>query len=136
LERWRLRLRELKFEFACKQGMTHYLADRISRLESGASDETAFDDAVPVLATRASTVRGLDAANYVGGPTIRRISQETVLSTRAADGYCQEVVKALNAGGHIAFFQEPDGILRRRAAPDGAHQVVVTAFLKEQVVHL
>jgi len=43
--------------------MTPYMADSISRLEAGARDETAFDEAVPVFATRASTVRGLDAEN-------------------------------------------------------------------------
>jgi len=57
LARWRLRLRKLEFDVAYKLGMTHYLADSISRLESGASDETAFDDAVPVFAVRANTVR-------------------------------------------------------------------------------
>jgi len=136
LARWRLRLRELEFDVAYKPGMTHYLADSISRLESGAGDETAFDVAVPVFATRANTVRGLDAANFVGGPTVRGINRDTVLSAQAADGYCQEVVRALNAGRHIPFFEDPDGILRRRAAPDGAHQVVVPASLQEQVLHL
>jgi len=136
LVRWRLHLSELEFDVAYKQGMTHYRADSISRLESGASDETAFDDAVPVFATRANTVRGLDAANYVGGPTVRGINRDTVLSAQAADGYCQEVVKALSAGRRIPFFEDPDGILRRRAAPDGAHQVVVPASLQEQVLDL
>jgi len=136
LARWRLQLSELEFDVAYKPGMTHYRADSISRLESGASDETAFDDAVPVFATRANTVRGLDAANYVGGPTVRGINRDKVLSAQAADGYCQEVVKALSAGRHIPFFEDPDGILRRRAAPDGAHQVVVPASLQEQVLDL
>jgi len=87
LARWRLRLRELEFDVAYKPGMTHYLADSISRLESGASDATVFDDAVPVFATRANTVRGLDAANYAGGPTVRGINRDEVLSAQAADGY-------------------------------------------------
>jgi len=134
LARWRLRLSELEIEVAYKQGMTHYLADSIYRLDSGASEETAFDDAVPVFGTRSNTVRGLDAANYVGGPTVRGINRDTVLSAQAADGYCQEVVKAINAGRHIPFFEDPDGILRRRAAPAGAHQVVVPASLQEQVL--
>jgi len=124
------------FDVAYKPGMTHYLADSISRLESGASDETAFHDAVPVFATRVNTVRGLDAANYVGGPNVRGINWDTVLSAQAADGYFQKVVEALSAGRHISFFEDPDGILRRRAAPDGGHQVVVPASLQEQVVHL
>jgi len=115
--------------------MTHYLADSISRLESGASDETAFDDAVPVFATRANTVRGLDAANYVGGPTVRLTCHDTVLFAQAADGYCREVVKALNAGRHISNFEDPDGVLGRRAAPDGAHQGVVPPSLQERVLH-
>jgi len=136
LARWRLRLCELEFDVAYKPGMTHYLADRTSRLESGASDETAFDDAVSVFATRANTVRGLDAANYVGSPTVRGTNRDTVLSAHAEDGYCQEVEKALNAGRHIPFFEDLDGILRRRAAPDGAHQVVVPASSQEQVLHL
>jgi len=133
LARWRLRLSELEFGVAYKPGMTHYLVDSISRLESGASDETAFDDAVPVFAMRANTVRGLDAANYVGGPTVRGINRDTVLSPKAAGGYFQEVVKALNAGRHIPFFEDHDGVLRRRAAPDGAHTVVVPASSQEQV---
>jgi len=87
LARWRLRLSELEFDVPYKPGMTHYLADNISRLESGASDETAFDDAVPVFATRANTVRGFDAAIYVGGPTVRGINRDEVRSTQAADGY-------------------------------------------------
>jgi len=136
LARWRLRLSELEFDVAYKPGMTHYLAESISRLESGASDETAFDNAIPVFATRANTLRGLDAANYVGGPTVRGVNRNEVLSAQAADGYCQEVVKALNARRHIPFFEDPEGILRRRAAPDGAHQVVVPASLQEQVLHL
>jgi len=97
----RLRLCELEFDVAYKQRKTHYLADRISRRESGVSDETAFDDAVPVLATRANTVLGLGAASCVGGLTVRGINRDTVLSVQAADRYCQEVVKALNAGRHI-----------------------------------
>ena len=76
LARWRLRLCELEFDVAFKPGMTHNLADSISRLESGASDETALDDAVPVFATRANAVRGLDAANYVGGPRVRGIDRD------------------------------------------------------------
>jgi len=136
LARWRLRPSELEFDVAYIPGMTHYLADSIYRLESGAGDETAFDDSVPVFASRANTVRGLDAAKYVGGPTVRGINRDTVLSAQAADGYCQEVVKALNAGRHFPFFEDLDGILRHRAAPDGAHQVVVPASLLEQVLHL
>jgi len=45
-------------------------------------------------------------------------------------------VKALNAGRRIPFFEDPEGIHRRRAAPDGAHQVVVPASLQQQVLHL
>jgi len=45
-------------------------------------------------------------------------------------------VKALNDRRRIPFFEVPDGVLRRRAAPDGAHQVVVPASLQEQVLHL
>ena len=45
-------------------------------------------------------------------------------------------MKALNAERRIPFFEDPEGILRRRAAPDGAHQVVVPASLQEQVLHL
>jgi len=134
--RWRLRLIELEFEVAYKPGMTHYMADTISRLESGGSDEAAFGDAVPVFAVRANTVRDLDATNYVGGPTVRGIDRDAALSAQAQDGYCQEAVKALNAGWRIPFFEDPDGILRRRAAPDGAHQVVVPTSLQEQVLHL
>ena len=136
LARWRLRLSDLEFDVAYKPGMTTYMADTISRLKSGGSDQTSFDDAVPVFAVRANTVRGLDAANYVGGPTVRGIDRDAVLSAQAQDGYCQEVVKALNAGRRIPFFEDPDGILRRRAAPDGAHQVVVPTSLQEQVVDL
>jgi len=136
LARWRLRLSELDFEVAYKPGMTNYLADSISRLESGASDETAFDDAVPVFATPANTVRGLDATNYAGGPTVRGINRDEVLIAQAADGYCQEVMKAFNAGRHIPLLEDPEGILRRRGAPDGAHQLVVPAFLQVQVLHL
>jgi len=112
------------------------MADSISRLESEGSDETAFDDAVPVFAVRVNTVRGLVVANYVGGPTVRGIDRDAVLSVQAQDGYCQEVIKALNAGRRIPFFEDPDGILRRRAAPDGAHQVVVPGSSHEQVLHL
>ena len=136
MARWRLRLSELKFDVVCKPGMTHYLVDSIFRLESGASDETAFVDAVPVFATRANTVRRLDAADYVGGPTVRGINRDEVLSAQAADSYCQEVLKALNAGRHIPFFEDPEGFLHRHAAPEGAHEVVVPASLQEQVLHL
>jgi len=59
-----------------------------------------------------------------------------LMPAQAADGYCQEVVKPLNAGRHIPFFEDPDGMLCRRAAPDGAHQVVVPASLQEQVLHV
>jgi len=67
--------------------MTHFMADSIFRLDFGASDETAFDDAVPVFAVRANTVRGLDAANYVGSPTVRCIDRDALLSAEAGDGY-------------------------------------------------
>jgi len=132
----RLRLSELECDVVYRPGMTHYMAESIFRLDVGASDETAFDDAVPVSAVRADTVRGLDAANYVGSPTVRSIDRDVVLSAQADDGYCKEIVKALHAGRRIPFFEDPDGVLRRRAAPDGAHQVVVPASLQEQVLHL
>jgi len=112
------------------------MADSISRLESGASDETTFDDAVPVFSVRANTVRGLDAAKYVGGPTVRGINCDAVLSAQAGDGNCKEIGKALKDGRRIPFFKDPDGVLRRRAAPDGAHQVVVPPSFQEQVLHL
>jgi len=129
LARWRLCLSELEFDVAYKPGMTHYMAESISRLKSGASDETTFDDAVPVFAVRVDMVRGLDAANYVGGPTVRGLNRDAVLSAQAGDGYCKEIVKALNDGRRIPFFEDPDEVLRRRAAPDGAHQVVLpTSF--------
>jgi len=104
--------------------MTHYMADSISRLESGASDETAFDDAVPVFAVRANTFRGLDAAKYVGGRTVRGIDRDAVLSAKSDDGYCKEIVKALNAERRIPFFEDPDMVLRatrgaRRRPPGG-----------------
>jgi len=136
LERWRLCLSGLEFDVAYKPGMTHFMADSISRLKSGASDETAFDDAVPIFAVRTNTVRGLDEASYVGGPTVRDIDWDTVLSSQADDGYCKEIVKALNAWRHIPFFEDPDEIFRRRAAPDGAHQLVVPASFQKKVLHL
>jgi len=58
LAHWRLRLSELECDVVYRPGMTHYMAESISRLDFGASDETAFDDAVPVFAVRADTVRG------------------------------------------------------------------------------
>jgi len=134
--RWCLRLSELEFDVAYKPGITQNMANSIPRLESGGSEETAFDDAVPVFAVRANTVRNLDAANYVGGPTVRDIYHDAVLSAQAKNGYFQEVVKALNAGRRIPFFEDPDEILRRRAAPDGAHQVVVPTCLQEKVLHV
>jgi len=116
--------------------MTHHLADGISRLESGASDETAVDHAVPVFYMRANTVRRLGTANYVGGTTVRDVNRDAVLSAQAADGYCQEVVKALNAGRSIPLLKDPDGVLRRRTGPDDTHRVVVPASLQEHVLHL
>ena len=59
-----------------------------------------------------------------------------MLSAQAGDGYCKAVFQSLNACRRIPFFEDPDGILRRRAAPDGAHQVVVPASLQEQVLLL
>jgi len=52
-----------------------------------------------------------------------------MLSAQAADGYCQAVVKTLKAGRNIPFFEDSDGVLRRRVAPEGAHQVVFPAAL-------
>jgi len=113
------------------------MAGSISRLESGASDETAFADAVPVFAVRANTVRGLDATNYVGGPTVRIINRDAVLSAQVGYGYCKEIVTALIEGRRIPFVEDPDiGVLRRLAAPDGAHQVVVPTSLQDQVAHV
>jgi len=136
LARWRFCLSELEFDVAYKPEMTHSMADSISRLESGASDETSFDDAVPVFAVRANTVRGLDAANYVGCPTVRGIHRDAVLSAQAGDRYFKKIVRAVNNGRRIPFFEDPDGVRRRRAAPDGAHQVVVPTSFKEQVLYL
>jgi len=136
LARWRLRLSQLELYVAYIPDMAHYMADSISRLESRGSDESAFDDAVPVFAVRANTVRGQDASNYVGGPTVQGVNRDAVLLAQAEDGYCREIFKALNAGKIIQFFEDHDGILRHRAAPDGAHQVVVPVSLQEQVLHL
>jgi len=111
------------------------MADSTSCLESGGSDETAFDDAVPVFAVRDNTVRGFDAANYVGGPMVRGIDREALLSAQAGDGYSEKIVKSLNAGRCIPFFENPDRLLRRRAAPDGAHRLVVPASMQEHVLH-
>jgi len=136
LARWRLRRSELEFDVAYKLGMTHYMADSISRVESGGSDETAFDDAVPVSSVRANTVRGLDAANTISGPTVRGIDRHAVLSAQTGDGYRQAVVKSRTAWWRIPFFEDPGGVLRRHAAPNGAHQVVVPASFQEQALHL
>ena len=45
-------------------------------------------------------------------------------------------MKARIAGRHISFFEDPYGVLRLRAAPDGAHKVVVVASVQEHVLHL
>jgi len=82
LARWRLRLTELELKVAQEPGMAQYMGDSISRRDSGASDETAFDDAVPVFDLRENTVRGLETASNVGGPTVRGINRDTVLSAR------------------------------------------------------
>jgi len=41
-----LHLSDLEMDVALKPGMTHYMAESISRLEFGASRKTAFDDAL------------------------------------------------------------------------------------------
>jgi len=66
----------------------------------------------------------------------RGINRDAVLSAQAGDGYCKEIVKALNVGRRIPLFKDPGKVLRRRAAPDGAHQVVVLTSLQEQVLHM
>jgi len=68
--------------------------------------------------------------------TVHSIDRDAVLSAQAGDGYCKEIVKALNAGRRILFFEDPDGVLRRRAALDGAHQVAVPASLQEMILRL
>jgi len=45
-------------------------------------------------------------------------------------------VKNLNDVRRIPFVEDPDGVLRRRAAPDSAHQVVVATSLQDQVPHV
>jgi len=117
LARWRHRLSELEIDVAYKPGMTHSQADSAPRLESGASDGTPFDAAFPVFATRASMVRGLHAAKYDGGPTVRGIHCDTMLPAQAADGYCQEVLKALNAGRHIPTSHCSRTLMGSSAAP-------------------
>jgi len=89
------------------------MADSISLLDPGEIDETAFDDR-----------------------KVRGINRDTMFSVQAAGGYCQQLSRTLNAGRHMLFFEDRDGDLRRRAAPDGAHQVVISASLKEQILHL
>jgi len=113
LQRWLLRPSELECDVAHKPGSTHYMADSISLLDPGEIDETAFDDR-----------------------KVRGINRDTMFSVQAAGGYCQQLSRTLNAGRHMLFFEDRDGDLRRRAAPDGAHQVVISASLKEQILHL
>jgi len=50
-------------------------------------------------------------------------------------GLASRYATALNAGRHISLFQELYGLIRRRAASDGAHQEVVPASLQEHVPH-
>ena len=59
-----------------------------------------------------------------------------MVEAQAGDAYCQQVVRSLNAGAAIPFFEDPDGVLRRRAPTDQAHQVVVPEALRAQVLHL
>lgn len=123
---------ETKLWTCCRR----YVADSISCLESGVSEESAFDDSVTVLDIRTYTVRELDVANNVGGPTVRVINRNANLSAQAENGYCSESIKALNAGKIISFSSNHDGILLRSAAPDGAHEGVLPGFLHEQVHHI
>jgi len=131
--RCRLRLSESEFAVAYEPGMTYIMVNSISRLEPRGSDDTALDDAVPGFAVWANTVRVLDAASYLGGPTVRDINCRGMLLTQAAKRSCQETVKALNARRDILFFEDPNGIFCRRAPPQGAHQVVVPASLHRPV---
>jgi len=116
--------------------MTPYMADSIFRLASEAREEPAFDDAVPVFSVRTNTVRGLDAAKDDGGPTARGIDRCTALSAQATEGFFQKIVKALHAERHVWLIEDPDWVLCRRAAFDGAPEVVVPASVREQVSHL
>lgn len=138
LARWRLRLSVLEFDVAYKPGMTHWLADGMSRLESGRA--TAHDpqaEKLPVFfaGARAESVRGLDA-NYVSGPSARAIDRSAVLAAQAEDAFCQAAVVELNKGIRSFFFGDEDGILRRRAPTDGAEQVVIPASLRAPVLEL
>ena len=137
LARWRMRLNELAFDIAYKPGKTHCLADGISRLVTSGTDRSADDTDVPVFAvTRAETAWGLEAANYVSGPTTRAIDKGEVATAQGEDPLCRKVVEALNAGRAVPFFEDSDGLVRRRATHDRVAQIVVPVPLRERVLRL
>ena len=137
LTRWRMRLNELGFEIAYKPGQTHWLADGMSRLVTSGTDRSAANTNLPVFVlTRAETARDLETANYVSGPTTGAIDKGEVATAQGADPLRRTIVKALNAGRAMPFFEDSDGLVCRRAAYDGVAQIVVPVPLRERILRL
>jgi len=137
LARWRMRLNELAFDIAYKPGLTHWLADGLSRLVMSGTDRSAADTDLPVFVlTRAETARGLETANYASGPTTRAIDKGEVATAQGEDPLCHKIVEALNADRAVPFFEDSDGLVCRRAAHDGVAQIVVVAPLRERILRL
>jgi len=132
-----MRLNELAFDIAYKPGQTHWLADGMSRLVTSSADRSAADTDLPVFVlTWAETARGLETANYVSGPTTRAINKGEVATAQGEDPLCLKIVQALDAGRAVPFFEDSDGLVCRRAARDGAAQIVALVLLRERILRL
>lgn len=125
LARLRLRHSELEFDVASKPGLTHWMADYMSWMDTTGGDTTPIADEIPVFALTAdpaalgALVRGQDAAKNVSRPTVRAIDRQAVLEAQGKDPFCQRLAEGIDRHRHRIPLP---GKRRRKspaAGPDG-----------------
>lgn len=95
MAQWRLRLRELEFDVAFKPGLTHWMADGMSRMETTAGDTSPIADEIPIFALTADPAARVasfwrpDAAIYLSGPTVWAIDRQAEMEAQGKDPFCK-----------------------------------------------
>lgn len=100
------------------------------------SDEIPFFALTATLTERGATVRGLDAAANVSGPTVRDIDRPVDLEDKGKDPFCPRVEEGIAMGTESLFIEGNDGRVRQRAPRDEEMEVLIQKEMRERALRL
>jgi len=133
LARWRLRLAEFDYVVQTRPGASHHAEDTMSRISTPAVDAGALPDAGPCLALPNSSAAWQLPPQTEGG-LLSPLTLAEVLEGQAEDGRCEEVRAAMDGSDKSLSHEDPNGLLVRVEAWDGATQVYGPTHIRDGVM--